>query len=99
MNIVIHTDDRGVRAGLLRLAAEVRQRGTPCEVYLNPGDKIGKQLAYADRLGIPFALILGPDELASGAVTIKSLKDPPPNQQTIPREEAIRLLTKGEHTR
>jgi histidyl-tRNA synthetase len=77
----------------LRLANEIRERGTACEVYLNPGDKVGKQLAYADRLGIPFAVILGPDEVASDTVTIKSLKEPPPNQQTMPREEAIKLLT------
>jgi histidyl-tRNA synthetase len=78
----------------LRLASEIRERGTPCEVYLSPGDKVGKQLAYADRLGIPFAVILGPDEVASGTVAVKNLKEPPPNQQTMPREEAVKLLTK-----
>ncbi|MFL5732242.1 MAG: histidine--tRNA ligase [Chloroflexia bacterium] len=77
----------------LRLATEIRARGTACEVYLNTGDKIGKQLAYADRLGIAFALILGPDEVASGTVTVKSLKEPPPNQQTMPREEAMNVIT------
>ena len=70
-------------------SAVLRRRGTACEVYLNPGDKLGKQMAYADRLGIPFAVILGPDEVANGTVTIKSLKEPPPNQQTLGREEEI----------
>ena len=67
----------------LKFASELRRRGTACEVYLNPGDKLGKQMAYADRLRIPLAVILGPDELSSGTVTIKSLKEPPPNQQTL----------------
>jgi histidyl-tRNA synthetase len=80
----------------LKLASELRERGVPSEVYLNPGDKIGKQMAYADALGIPFALVLGPDELSVGTVTIKSLKEPPPNQQTLPREEALRVLEKSE---
>lgn len=76
----------------LKLASDLRERGVPCEVYLNPGTNVGKQLGYADRLGIPFALIAGPDELSSGSVAVKSLKEPPPNQQTLPREEALRML-------
>ena len=79
----------------LKFAAELRKRGTACEVYLNPGDKLGKQMAYADRLGIPFAVILGPDEIAQNTVTIKSLKEPPPNQQTLGREEALNYVTHG----
>jgi len=78
----------------LKLASEVRATGVPCEVYLNPGEKVGKQLAYADRLGIPFAFIIGPDELASGTVALKSLKEPPPNQQTLAREEAISRISR-----
>ena len=77
----------------LALASEIRQRGVPCEVYLNPGAKISKQLAYADQVGIPFAIIIGPDEIAADKVTLKSLKEPPPNQQSLFREEALQLLT------
>jgi histidyl-tRNA synthetase len=76
----------------LKLASELRERGVPAEVYLTPGVNIGKQVGYADRLGIPFALILGPDELSSGSVAVKSLKEPPPNQRTLSREEAISML-------
>jgi histidyl-tRNA synthetase len=78
----------------LKLATDLRKRDVPCEVYLNPGDKIGKQLGYADNLGIPYAVIQGPDEIASNQVTIKALKEPQPNQQTLPREEAIEMLAR-----
>jgi histidyl-tRNA synthetase len=67
----------------LGLASELREKGIPCEVYLNPGDKLGKQFAYADHLGIPFAIVLGPDEISNGTATVKELKAPPPNQQTV----------------
>jgi histidyl-tRNA synthetase len=77
----------------LKLASELRERSVPCEVYLNPGANIGKQVGYADRLGIPFACILGPEEIATGRVAIKSLKEPPPNQHTLPREEVLRILS------
>ncbi|MCD4672044.1 MAG: hypothetical protein K8R77_05205, partial [Anaerolineaceae bacterium] len=32
------------------------------------------QLKYADRIGVRFAIIVGPDEAAQGLVTIKDLK-------------------------
>ncbi|HEX8230267.1 MAG TPA: histidine--tRNA ligase [Chloroflexia bacterium] len=76
----------------LGLASELRAAGIPCEVYLNPGDKLGKQFAYADKSGIPFALVLGPDELREGNVTVKDLKSPPPNQQTVNRSDLFSVL-------
>jgi histidyl-tRNA synthetase len=78
----------------LALATELRSMDIPCEVYLNVGDRLGKQLAYADKLGIPYAVVLGPDERAAGAVTVKDLKAPPPNQWTVPRAELANLIRK-----
>ena len=81
-------------AASLKMASNLRKRGVPCEIYLNPGDKVGKQLGYADKLGIPFAIIQGPDEIASNQATIKSLKEPQPNQQTLTIEEVIEKLAR-----
>lgn len=78
------------------LATELRAEGIACEVYLNPGDKLGKQFGYADKLGIQFALVLGPDELQQGSVTVKDLKAAEANQQTVRRSELARTL-KGEN--
>jgi histidyl-tRNA synthetase len=58
----------------LRLAAELRGVGIRVEVYPEP-DKLGKQMKYAAAKMIPFAAILGGDELARGEVTIKNLQD------------------------
>lgn len=79
----------------LGLAAELRAADIPCEVYLNPGDKLGKQFAYADKSGIRFALVLGPDERREGNVTVKDLKAPPPNQQTVPRSDLVSTIQRG----
>jgi histidyl-tRNA synthetase len=76
----------------LKLAAELRGHNIPCEVYLSPGDKLGKQFGYADKLGIPFAVVMGPDEIASGTVTVKDMKAPPPNQRTVGRAELVEML-------
>lgn len=77
----------------LALASDLRSQGIACEVYLNAGDKLGKQFGYADKLGIPFAVVLGPDEIAAGTVTVKDLKAPPPgNQKTVERGELTNIL-------
>ncbi len=56
----------------IRLAAELREQGLNAELYLGE-DKLGAQLRYAGRKGIPFAIILGPDELARRQVVLKDL--------------------------
>jgi histidyl-tRNA synthetase len=59
-------------ADSLRLAQELRAAGVRTEVYLGK-DKLGAQLRYASRKGIPFVAILGPDEVARGEVTVKAM--------------------------
>jgi histidyl-tRNA synthetase len=79
-----------------QLVTELREQGIASEVYLNAGEKLGKQFAYADRLGIPFALVIGPDERAAGTVTVKNLNAPPPNQQTVARGEVAGIVLASE---
>jgi histidyl-tRNA synthetase len=76
-------------AQTLALASRLRQAGINAEQVLEP-DKLGKQIRYADRKGIPYALILGPDELAAGHVVIKTLATG--EQVTCSEEEAIQRL-------
>jgi histidyl-tRNA synthetase len=67
----------------LQLARELRAAGLKVEQALDPHDKLGKQLKYADRRGIPFALVLGSDELARGEVVLKNLRSG--EQHSLPR--------------
>src|SRR5574337_2003104 len=57
----------------LAIAKELRDAGIATEVALE-GGKLGKQLKYADRAGIRFAVVAGEDELARGAVAVKDLR-------------------------
>lgn len=59
-------------ADSLRLGQELRAAGVRTEVYLGK-DRLGAQLRYASRKGIPFVAILGPDEVARGEVTVKAM--------------------------
>jgi histidyl-tRNA synthetase len=73
----------------LALAARLRQAGLNTEQVLEPM-KLGKQVRYADRKGIPYVIILGPDELRAGQVVLKSLTTG--EQWTCSPEEAIERL-------
>ncbi|MEL7636146.1 MAG: histidine--tRNA ligase [Anaerolineaceae bacterium] len=55
----------------IRLATDVRENGF--YVILAEPDKLTKQFKLADRLGVKFALVLGPDELANGTIVVKDL--------------------------
>jgi histidyl-tRNA synthetase len=74
----------------LTLARELRAAGLKVETALDASDKLGKQFKYADRKGIPFALVLGPDELARGEVVVKDLRSG--EQRAVAREVVVGLL-------
>ena len=78
------------------LVSAVRQAGLNAMVYPEPA-KLPKQFKFADKLGIKVVLVVGPDEAASGKVTVKNLRDG--SQQTIERSEIVpavrRILETG----
>lgn len=52
---------------------QLRHLGINTEVYIDPETKLDKQLKYADKKGIPYAIILGPEEIGKNMVTLKDL--------------------------
>jgi histidyl-tRNA synthetase len=72
-DVLIALFDESTIPQALGLAAELRREGIRVEVYPEP-DKLGKQMKYAAGKSIPFAAILGGDEIARGEVTIKNLE-------------------------
>lgn len=74
----------------LALANKLRQKNIACELYLSPTDSLDKQLSYADRKQIPYALILGEKEIKENKVTIKNLATR--KQKTLTVDEAIKEL-------
>lgn len=70
----------------LKLAMLLRQDGIKTEVYCRP-TRLSAQIKYADTKGIPYAVILGSDELEAGKVAIRNLASR--EQQIVPREEFV----------
>ncbi len=58
----------------LTIAKKLREAGIPTELYPDPASKLEKQLKYADRNGIPYVVIQGPDEAAKNIVNLKNMK-------------------------
>jgi histidyl-tRNA synthetase len=57
----------------LKLATDLRNIGINTEVYLND-KKIKAKFKYADKLQIPYVVIIGEDELQRNAVKLKNMK-------------------------
>jgi len=86
------------RSEILRVAQELRANGIDAEVYLGERVDLRRQLQYANRKCIPFAIIVGPDELAAGVVTLRNLVTG--EQERVARNEIVatalqRLVTTG----
>jgi histidyl-tRNA synthetase len=81
-----------LRKPTLGLASRMRQAGINAEQILEPV-RLGKQFRYADRKGIPYVVILGPDELEAGQIVLKDLKSG--EQQSYTEREAIEKIKYG----
>jgi histidyl-tRNA synthetase len=77
-------------SGSLELADSLRKNGFRTVVYPDD-DRLGKQFKYADRLNIPITVVLGPDELERGEVTIKNLRAR--DQVTVTREDVLERIS------
>ena len=58
----------------IEICYRLRAKGIPTELYLDDSVKIERQLKYADQKNIPFALLIGEDEIKNNTVTLKNLK-------------------------
>ena len=81
--------DEGLLPASLEAAAALRQASLNVITYPEPA-RLNKQLKFADRMGIRVALLLGPDEVASGQVTLKDLAAR--TQVSVPRDQAASAI-------
>jgi len=61
-----------VRQRVLSIANELRARGIPSDVDVKRRS-LAKQLEYADSLGIPYVLIIGPEELQTSRFKFRDM--------------------------
>jgi histidyl-tRNA synthetase len=78
----------------LKLAARLREAGINTALYFEAEDSLRDQIGYASAKGIPFVVIMGPDEIAAGQATVRRLgktaKDS--EQRTVPLKETAEAI-------
>ena len=84
--VLVTVFDADLAEASLKLATLLRSSGIRTEVYCRP-TRISAQMKYADSKGIPYAVILGSDEVEAGTVAVRDLASR--EQQVIPREELV----------
>ena len=92
----------------ISLATKLRQAGIRTQLYAEK-KKMKAKMYYADKLGMPFAIFLGEDEIAAGTATVKNMKMANDfsqaelqemaaqgcyKQVTLPEDEAVAYLKK-----
>ena len=60
-------------AAAISLAESLRENGIRVQLY-GEQKKFKQKMSYADKLGVPFAILLGEDELAQGKCAVKDMR-------------------------
>lgn len=74
----------------IKLTEKLRKNNVNCELYPDPETKLDKQLKYADKKGVPYVLILGPEEIKEKKYTLKDMKTG--TQKKVNLKQLIRIL-------
>ena len=80
--VLVTVFDENTRSQSLGVAKNLRDAGINTEIYF---ESVGlkKQFSYANKKGIPFVVVLGPDELAKGEITLKDMNTGKQDQTTV----------------
>ncbi len=68
----------------IKLATKLRNEGINTEIYLND-KKLKAKFKYADKLEIPYVIVMGEDEIKSNEITLKNMITG--NEEKIPMDE------------
>lgn len=75
----------------IEVANALRNAGINTEIYFD-NKKIKAKFKYADKLNIPYVIVIGEDEIKSGLLTIKNMQDG--TQEQLKIEDIIEKLIK-----
>lgn len=74
----------------MQTVSRLRNANIATELYTNAEDKLAKQLKYANKKGIPYVVVIGPDEQIANSVVLKEMKSG--NQQTLALNDVVKTL-------
>ena len=79
-------------SGAVALAEALRSAGVRVQLY-GEQKKFKQKMSYADKLGVPYAVLLGEDELAEGKCSVKNMATG--EQVKLTTQEAAEYILKG----
>ena len=79
-------------APAIKLAQQLRAGGIRVQLY-GEQKKFKQKMSYADKLGVPYAVLLGEDEVAAGKCSVKDMRTG--EQVALTPEEAVQHIRKG----
>jgi histidyl-tRNA synthetase len=71
--VLISNFDEAAEAYALPMLTQLRQHGIAAEIYPQSA-KLKKQMSYADAKNIPFVILIGSEEMASGLLSLKDMQ-------------------------
>lgn len=77
----------------IEISSILRKNGINTQVFLEKV-KVGKKFGYADKLNIPYSIIIGEEEVNNNTCTLKNMKSG--EQSMLSIEEIIKILQKDE---
>ncbi len=79
-------------AACVAVAEQLRSQGIRVQLY-GEQKKFKQKMSYADKLGVPYVVLLGEDELAAGKCSVKDMATG--QQVTVEPGEAARYILEG----
>ena len=73
VDVLVTVFDASLAPRSARVAQTLRRAGIGCELY-PAAAKIGKQFKHAERAGMRWVVVVGPDEAAQGRASVKDLR-------------------------
>lgn len=89
--LIIPMSDDAVEYSVMT-ANRLRGEGIITEVYMEAA-KTSKKLAYANKLGIPYVVLIGEEEISNNLLTLKDMRVG--EQSKLPLEETIKQIREG----
>ena len=76
----------------IALATQLRNAGVRTQLY-GEQKKFKQKMSYADKLGVPYVIFLGEEEIASGVAAVKNMRTG--EQVKLSPDEAVKLIQSG----
>ena len=76
----------------IALATQLRSAGVRTQLY-GEEKKFKQKISYADKLGVPYVIFLGEEEIASGVAAVKNMRTG--EQVKVSPDEAVKLIQAG----